>query len=274
VSVSKPQPLVAIRGGGDLATGVAVRLHRAGFPVIVLELSRPLAVRRRVAMAEAIYAGSVVVEGIEARRAESIADVPPLLETGCIPVLVDEPGACLPELSPAVIVDARMRKAPSELPPDSAHLIIGLGPGFEAGVDCHAVIETRRGHHLGRVVWQGRASQDTKIPEAVEGYAVDRVLRAPRRGVMQGRAEIGSLVRQGDVLATIDGQAVTAPFDGVVRGLLHDGVPVERGMKLGDLDPRREPRFSHEVSDKALAIGGAVLEAILSRPELRRSLAG
>ena len=266
-------PLVAIRGGGDLATGVAVRLHRAGFSVLVLEIQQPLAVRRLVALAEAIYAGRVIVEGIEGRRADSPAEVASLLQTGVIPVLVDPQAASTSGLRPAAIVDGRMRKAPSELPLDAAPLIVGLGPGFEAGVDCHAVIETRRGHHLGRILWQGRASPDTKVPEAVEGYAVDRVLRAPRSGVMQGLATIGSLVRQGDALLAIDGQQVVAPFDGALRGLLHDGVRVERGMKVGDLDPRRETRFCREVSDKALAVGGAALEAILSRPELRRRLA-
>jgi len=264
---------VAIRGGGDLATGVAVRLHRAGFSVLVLEIQQPLAVRRLVALAEAIYAGRVVVEGIEGRRADSPEEVASLLQTGAIPVLVDPQAASTSGLRPAAIVDGRMRKAPSELPLDAAPLILGLGPGFEAGVDCHAVIETRRGHHLGRILWQGRASPDTKIPEAVEGYAVDRVLRAPRSGVMQGLATIGSLVRQGDALLAIDGQQVVAPFDGALRGLLHDGVRVERGLKVGDLDPRRETRFCREVSDKALAVGGAALEAILSRPELRRRLA-
>ena len=264
---------VAIRGGGDLATGVAVRLHRAGFSVLILEIEQPLAVRRLVAMAEAVYAGHVVVEGIEGRRADSLDEVPLLLRDGVIPVLVDAKGVSLPVLQPAVIVDGRMRKAPSELPLDAAHLIIGLGPGFEAGVDCHAVIETRRGHHLGRILWQGRASPDTKIPEAVEGYAVDRVLRAPRSGVMKGLAPIGSLVRQGDVLLAINRLQVMAPFDGALRGLLHDGLRVDRGMKVGDLDPRREAQFCHEVSDKALAVGGAALEAILFRPELRRRLA-
>ena len=264
---------MVIRGGGDLATGVAVRLHRAGFSVLVLEIQQPLAVRRLVAMAEAVYAGRVVVEGIEGRRADTPDEVPSLLQTGVIPVLVDPQAASAADLRPAAIVDGRMRKAPSELPLDAAPLIVGLGPGFEAGVDCHAVIETRRGHYLGRILWHGRASPDTKIPEAVEGYAVDRVLRAPRSGVMQGRAPIGSVVRQGDVLLVIDRQPVAAPFDGALRGLLHDGVRVEPGMKVGDLDPRREGRFCREVSDKALAVGGAALEAILSRPELRRRLA-
>jgi xanthine dehydrogenase accessory factor len=270
---TQESPLIVIRGGGDLATGVAVRLHRAGIPEVVLELAQPLAVRRKVALAEAVYAGTIVVEGIEGRRAESLDEVPMLLGAGVIPVLVDVKAALVSALCPAAIVDGRMRKAPSELTLGAAPLIIGLGPGFEAGVDCHAVVETRRGHHLGRVMWQGRASQDTKIPEAVEGYAVDRVLRAPQRGVMRGLAEIGSLVRQGDILAEVGGEEVRAPFDGALRGLLHDGVAVDRGMKVGDLDPRREPRFCFEVSDKALAIGGAVLEALLSRPEIRRMLA-
>ena len=224
---------MAIRGGGDLATGVAVRLHRAGFSVLVLEIQQPLAVRRLVALAEAIYAGRVVVEGIEGRRADSPDEVASLLQTGVIPVLVDRQAASASVLRPAAIVDGRMRKAPSELPLDAAPLIL----------------------------------------EAVEGYAVARVLRAPRSGVMQGLATIGSLVRQGDALLAIDRQQVDAPFDGALRGLLHDGVRVERGMKVGDLDPRREARFCREVSDKALAVGGAVLEAILSRPELRRRLA-
>jgi xanthine dehydrogenase accessory factor len=251
-----------------------VRLHRAGFPVVILEMPQPLAVRRLVALAEAVYAGRVEVEGVDGKLAASVADVPAMLEARLVPILIDTEARSLAELRPAVIVDGRMRKRPSDLAPDAAGLIIGLGPGFVAGADCHAAIETQRGHHLGRVVWHGQTSQDTRIPDAVEGYAVDRVLRAPRPGVMQGRVEIGSLVRMGDVLAVIDGDTVTAPFDGALRGLLHDGVPVERGMKLGDLDPRREPSYCREISEKALAVGGGVLEAVLSRPDIRRSLAG
>lgn len=266
-------PLVAIRGGGDLATGVAARLHRAGLRIVVLEIESPLAVRRLVAMAEAVYAGQVLVEDIRARRADSVREVPSILEAGEVAVLVDPSAASLTDLRPTVLVDGRMRKAPSELPLDAAPLVIGLGPGFTAGVDCHAVIETRRGHHLGRVLWDGQASHDTRVPEAVEGYAVDRVLRAPRSGVMRGVRPIASIVRQGEIVAEIDREPVRAPFDGALRGLLHDGVHVTRGMKLGDLDPRREASYSRQISDKALAVGGAVLEAILSRPELRRALA-
>jgi xanthine dehydrogenase accessory factor len=219
-----------------------------------------------------VYAGRALIEGIEGIHAASLSEVEPLLESGAIPVLVDAKAACLATLRPAVIVDGRMRKSSSDLPLDAARLIIGLGPGFAAGIDCHAVIETRRGHHLGRILWEGSASPDTRIPEAVEGYAVDRVLRAPRSGVMRGLVPIGSLVRQGEVLLAVNRQEVVAPFDGALRGLLHDGLQVDRGMKVGDLDPRREAQFCFEVSDKALAIGGAALEAILSRPELRRDL--
>jgi len=266
--------LILIRGGGDLATGVAARLHRVGFSVVLLEIEQPLAVRRRAALAEAVYAGRVRIEEIEGVRAANAAEVPPILDSGAIPVLVDAPAASLGGLAPKVIVDARMRKAASELPRDAALLTIGLGPGFTAGVDCHAVVETRRGHRLGRVIWNGPAASDTKTPEAVEGYAVDRVLRAPSPGVMRGLREIGAVLREGETVFAIDSVTVRAPFDGALRGLLHDGLRVETGMKVGDLDPRGDPRYCFEISDKALAVGGGVLEAVLSRAELRRALAG
>ena len=264
--------LILIRGGGDLATGVAARLHRAGFSVVVLEIEQPLAVRRGVALAEAVYAGRIRIEEIEAAHAAGVQDLPAILNAGAIPVLVDAQAECLAKLAPLVIVDGRMRKAPSELPRDGARLTIGLGPGFTAGVDCHAVVETRRGHRLGRVIWDGPAALDTGIPEAVDGYAVDRVLRAPSPGVMRGLREIGAVVRRGETLLAIDGVTVRAPFDGALRGLLHDGLRVETGTKVGDLDPRGDPRYCTDISDKALAVGGGVLEAVLSRAEIRRAL--
>jgi xanthine dehydrogenase accessory factor len=266
--------LVLIRGGGDLATGVAARLHRVGFSVVILEVEQPLAVRRRVALAEAVYAGRVRIEEFEGVHAAGAAEVSPILDAGAIPVLVDERAVSLGKLAPKVIVDARMRKAASELPRDAAELTIGLGPGFTAGVDCHAVVETRRGHRLGRVLWIGPAAPDTKTPEAVEGYAVDRVLRAPSPGVMRGLREIGTVIRRGEAVFAIDSAMVRAPFDGALRGLLHDGLRVEAGMKVGDLDPRGDPRYCSEISDKALAVGGGVLEAVLSRADMRRALAG
>lgn len=263
-------PLVVIRGGGDLATGTAARLHRAGFPVIVLEVEQPLAVRRTVALAEAIYAGRVEIEGLIGRRARAIEEARLLLKDDVIPVMVDPDGASLTDLRPDVIVDGRMRKAASELPLSAADLIVGLGPGFEVGLDCHAIVETRRGHSLGRVLWSGTALPDTRLPEPVEGYSVDRVLRAGRAGVMQGLRPIGTVVEVGEPVFSIDGEPSGAPFTGAVRGLLHDGLRVESDAKVGDLDPRCEPRYCFEISDKSLAVGGGVLEAVLSRSERRR----
>ena len=271
--LSTHHPLVLIRGGGDLATGVAARLHRAGFPILVLEVEQPLAVRRRVALAEAVYSGRTRVEEIEGVRAASEAEVGAILEAGAIPVLVDPGASSLPKFGPQVLVDGRMRKVASDLARDAAPLTIGLGPGFTAAVDCHAVVETRRGHHLGRVIWTGPAAADTSRPEPVNGYGEARVLRAPGAGVVRGLRQIGDVVRRGEIIFAIDGETVRAPFDGALRGLLHDGLPVEAGAKVGDLDPRGDPRYCFEISDKSLAVGGGVLEAVLSRAELRRALA-
>lgn len=267
-----PGPLVVIRGGGDLATGVAARLHRSGFRVAVLEIEQPLAVRRLVALAEAVYAGAVRIEEFEGRRAGSAEAVETILAGSSIPVLVDPTGESIPRLAPAAVVDGRMRKAASELGRSPGLFLVGLGPGFTAGEDCDAVVETRRGHDLGRVVWNGSAHPDTQMPEPVAGFSVDRVLRAPRTGTMHGLASIGGLVRRGDPVFDIDGETLTAPFDGALRGLLHDGVQVDAGFKVGDLDPRRDPRYCRQISDKALAVGGGVLEALLSQPAIRRRL--
>ncbi len=268
-----PGPMVVIRGGGDLSTGVAARLHRSGFQVVVLEIEQPLAVRRLVALAEAVFAGTVRIDEFEGRLAQDAEAARSVLASGEIPVLVDPVAANLPRLAPVAVVDGRMRKAPGDGPRPEAFLI-GLGPGWIAGEDCDAVVETQRGHDLGRVMWRGSAHPDTKTPEPVEGYSVDRVLRAPRQGVVQGIAAIGDVLRRGDPVFTVDRETVTAPFDGALRGLLHDGIRVEQGFKVGDLDPRLDPRYCRQISDKALAVGGGVLEALLSQSSIRRQLAG
>src|SRR3990170_3716418 len=265
-------PLVILRGGGDLATGVAVRLHRCGFAIVVLELARPLAIRRLVALAEAVYEGEMQVEDLHGRRVESAAEVWGALEAGGIPVRVDPEANSLRELPAAALVDARMTKRPPELGREAAPLVIGLGPGFSANRDCHAVVETQRGHWLGRVIWNGGASADSGVPEPIAGYTVDRVLRAPVSGVLEGARALGSIVEPGETIAVVNGQALRAPFRGALRGLLHDGLDVQKGMKVGDLDPRCEPAYCSRISDKALAVGGGVLEALLSRPEIRRLL--
>lgn len=265
-------PLVLIRGGGDLATGVTARLHRAGFAPILTELRQPLVLRRTVALAEAVYSGETQVEELVARRAGSPAMALEMAARGIIPVLIDPECESLAEVHPAALVDARMRKQANELGSGAAPLVVGLGPGFVAGADCHAVVETRRGHRLGRVVWQGSAEADTRLPEAIDGQSARRVLRAPAQGKVEPLVEIGDRLREGQVVTRVGQAEVHAPFDGVLRGLVHPGLTVQAGMKIGDVDPRGDPAYCWEISDKSLAVGGGVLEALLTQPGIRRRL--
>lgn len=264
--------IVLIRGGGDLASGVALRLYRAGLRVVISELPHPKAIRRLVSFAEAIPRGEMTVEGVTAKRVVDPTDtlrVLQVLARGFIPVLVDPEGQSVPALHPHVVIDARMLKRKVELIPTPVKLVVGLGPGFVVGENCHAVIETKRGHTLGRVLWQGSAEADSGIPEPVASHAEERVLRAPQDGVLVGKVEIGDHLEKGQVVAEVDGETVRSPFSGVLRGLLHPGLQVTVGQKIGDVDPRDDPNYCSLVSDKSLAIGGGVLEAILSRSELR-----
>ncbi|KAF0107120.1 MAG: hypothetical protein FD146_1961 [Anaerolineaceae bacterium] len=269
--------IVLLRGGGDLATGVALRLIRSGLRVVITEMSQPLCVRRTVAFAEAVYAGETTVEDVTARRVDDPADslgILTVLGKQQVPVLVDPDCTAAKLLHPAVIVDGRMTKRPPEPIGYSPALYIGLGPGFEAGVNCQAAIETRRGHTLGRVYWRGGPDPDTGLPDGDPS----RVLRAPGDGVIIALKQIGDHVEKDEPIAEIDdGQRTPftilhSPLTGVLRGLIHPGLTVTRGTKIGDVDPRDDPRLCQMVSDKALAIGGGVLEAILSKPELRAQL--
>jgi len=261
--------LILIRGGGDLATGVAFRLIRSGLRVVITELPRPLAVRRTVSFAEAIYAGEITIEDLTGRAVSDPTDtlrILNILSKQQVPVLVDPDCASAKALHPSIIVDGRMTKRPPEPIGYVPQLYIGLGPGFAAGENCQAVVETRRGHTLGRVYWRGGPDPDTGAPDGDPR----RVLRAPCDGVIVAHANIGEHVKEGQVIAVISDQcSVTSPFRGVLRGLLHPGLTVTRGLKIGDVDPREDPRLCQMVSDKALSIGGGVLEAILSHPELR-----
>ena len=261
-----------MRGGGDLATGVAARLHRCGFAVVVTEIAEPRAVRRLVALAQAVYAGSVTIEDLIGQLVADRDDIWGSWEQGKIPVVIDPPAEIRHALAPIALIDARMRKRPPEIGLDSAPFVIGLGPGFSAGVDCHAIVETNRGHSMGRVLWQGSAQADTGVPEAVAGHDVDRVLRAPGAGILSAIVPLGSIVVSGDMIARVNGEPIVAPFNGALRGLLHDGLEVRKGEKLGDLDPRGEVSFCFRISDKSLAIGGGVLEALLSQPFIRARL--
>lgn len=265
--------LILVRGGGDLATGVVYRLSKAGFPVVVTELAQPLAIRRAVAIASAVFDGAITIEDLTVRRVESAFEARGLAMQGTIPVLVDPAGESLRDLRPPVVVDARMAKRNLGTGKDDAPLVITLGPGFSAGDDCHAVIETKRGHRLGRVIWSGSAEPDTGRPGAIQGRESTRVLRAPADGTVDPRAAIGDHIRERDVIALVGGEPLVAPFDGVLRGLIHPSVSVTKGMKIGDLDPRGERAYCFEISEKALAIGGGVVEAVLSAPQIAPLLA-
>ncbi len=255
--------LVVMRGGGDLATGAAWRLRRAGFPVVILELARPLALRRRVAFASVVLEGAQVLDGVSAIPVGSPDDAVTVARGGEIAVLVS------PELpafapNPSVLVDARLAKRNTDTRIDQAPLVVGLGPGFTAGADCDAVVETMRGHHLGRVIWEGPAAPNTGVPGEIRGEGARRVLRALDSGAVAWSVEIGDMVAAGDPIGTVGGIAVAASITGVVRGLIAQGHDAEKGLKIGDIDPRGERAACFEISDKARSVGGGVLEAVLT----------
>jgi xanthine dehydrogenase accessory factor len=269
-----PSALVLLRGGGDLASGIALRLQRAGIQLVITELEQPLAVRRSVSFAEAVYEGQHTVEGVTGRRVER-EQIPAVLAAGEIPVLVDpDADLLLSSFLFPVVIDARLLKTTPAPLPAPVPLHIGVGPGFEAGVNCDAVIETRRSHTLGRVYWNGTTQPDSGQPEGDRR----RVLRAPIDGLLHVRAAIGEHVEEGQVVAVIEAQSsgesapVTSALTGVLRGLIHSGLPVGKGLKIGDVDPHDDPSACLLVSDKALSIGGAALEAILTRQEIRERL--
>lgn len=264
--------LILIRGGGDLASGVALRLHRAGFDVLITELPQPLAVRRAVSFSEAVYEGVWTVEDVTARLVHTPEQLTACLARREIPVLIDpdlsllatfnlsvRPAHSGQAVRPLAIVDARLLKQVATPLTQSSPFTIGLGPGFTVDENCHAIVETQRGHTLGRVYWSGSANPDTGQPEGDPR----RVLRAPANGLLVGYAQIGEHCEPGQVIAEVNGEKIVAPFPGVLRGLLHPGLEVSKGLKVGDLDPRDKREYCFLVSDKALAIGGGVLEAVL-----------
>jgi xanthine dehydrogenase accessory factor len=265
-------PFVLIRGGGDLASGVALRLHRSGFPVMISELPMPLAVRRQVCFASAIYEGRAQVEDCLAWRVDDPVDTPQLVERiaaeGAIPVLVDPGGEAVRFFRPKVVVDGRMLKRHLARLLDRAQMLIGLGPGFVAGENCDAVVETNRGISMGSVIWEGAAEPNNSVPQAVAGQQEARILRAPVDGRVKTHAHIGDRVVTGQTIAEVDGNSVSAAFDGIVRGLIHSGLGVKRGMRLGDLDPRDDWSLCAQISDKSRAVAEGVLEAICSRFDL------
>lgn len=259
---------VLVRGGGDLASGVILRCARAGWEVVVTELAQPTSVRRLVSFSQAIYDREISIEGISAVRAVRQNDVDAVIAAGKVAVIIDPDCTIRHSWRADVIVDARMAKQFTHLPYQEVPLYIGLGPGFSAGQNSHAVVETVRGPFLGRVIWSGPAAENTGKPDPVGAFVDERVLRAPVNGLLTPHSVIGTFLREGDLVADVDGHPVSSPFDGVLRGLIQAGIQVAQGMKIGDVDPRNDPRLCWLVSDKALAVGGGVLEAILSRKDI------
>lgn len=256
--------LVIIRGAGDLASGIALRLIRSGLQVIMTDLPHPLAIRRSVAFCEAIRKETYTVEDVTAHFAHSSSEALTLLKEGYLPVLADPKANCIQELKPDVVVDAILAKKNLGTSISDAPVVIGVGPGFCAGSDCHAVVETMRGHTLGRTIYKGSALPNTNIPGLIGGYAGERVLRAPTDGIFRGVRKIGDSVKEGDIAGYVGDTPMYCTIKGTLRGLITDGTYVKAGLKSGDVDPRNDPNYCLLSSDKALAIGGGVLEAILN----------
>lgn len=268
--------LVLVKGAGDLASGTAYRLKRSGFALIMIELPAPLLVRCTVCYGEAVYRGEVTVEGLVARRVDTFKEAHALATSEIIPILVDPQASIVTRLKPQVVVDAIMAKINTGTTIHDAPLVVGLGPGFTAGEDCHAVIETNRGHWLGRVIYpgggptaNGQAEPDTQTPGLIKGHSADRALRAPVAGQVTPHARIGDRIAAGQLIATVNGHEIRASFAGVLRGLVHSDVPVTPGLKIGDLDPRGEVSHCFTIGDKSLAVGAGVLEAILASDVMR-----
>lgn len=254
---------VIVKGAGDLATGVAHRLFQCGFPVLMLEISRPTAIRRTVSFAEAVYEGEYTVEGVTAVLANSDQEAEAAWQAGCVAVMVDPAWRAVQRRRPSAVVDAIMAKKNLGTSLADAPVTIGLGPGFTAGRDVRAVIETQRGHFLGKVIYSGSAAPNTGEPGIISGYSWERLLRSPNRGVFQGLKEIGDMLNEGDVVANVGSADIIAPVSGLLRGILRNGLPVAEGCKVGDIDPRGVREHCFTISDKARAIAGGVVEAIL-----------
>ena len=258
--------IFAIKGAGEMGSAVAWRLFMAKFAnILMLETDHPLAVRREVAFCEAVHDGQKQVEEVTALLATSPAEIKACWQENKIAVLVDPEWLALSTIRPHVLIDATLAKTNLGTRLSDAELVIGLGPGFNAGTDVHMVIETNRGHHLGRIITAGCAAPNTGIPGPIGGFTEERVLRAPADGQFQPRQKIGDAVRQDQIVGSVAGNDVRAKIDGVLRGLIRPASAVTQGLKIGDIDPRGDAGYCCTISDKARAIGGSVLEAILRK---------
>jgi len=255
--------LVVLRGGGDIASGIACRLFNAGFKVVIVEIAEPTVIRRRVSFAQAVYENEVNVEGICGKLANTLEEAMVLSEHDVIPVFIDAELENFKNKRPYVLVDAILAKKNLGITMDTASVVIGVGPGFTAGIDVDAVVETQRGHDLGRIILRGSAQPNTGIPGNIGGYSLERVIKSPVEGNVRIIKDIGSIVESGETLATVNGVEVKTKISGVVRGMIQDGHYVLKDMKMADVDPRANVDNCFSISDKARSIGGGVLEAIL-----------
>lgn len=255
--------MALIKGAGDLATGIAYRLKKSGFDIVMTEIHKPTTVRRTVAFSQAVFDNEIVIEGIKGVKVNNINEIYEEIREGNIPIIIDENAEIIKELSPDVVVDAIIAKQNLGTSIEDAPIVIGVGPGFEAKVDCHLVVETKRGHYLGKVIEEGSAIPNTGVPGNIGGYTKERIIRASSNGKIKPVVAIGDFVKKGDIVAYIDGVEVLSEIDGIVRGMLQEGIEVFKGMKSGDIDPRCEKDHCFTISDKARSIGGGVLEAIM-----------
>ena len=256
--------LVIVRGGGDIATGTIAKLFQSGFLVLILEIDNPSAIRRKVAFCDAVFDKVAQVEDMTCVLAESKEELKDIWEKNQIPLMIDPEGRMIEELTPIAVIDGILAKKNLGTQRDMAPITIGLGPGFSAPEDVCAVIETKRGHRLGRVIYEGSAIANTGIPGIIGGYGKERVIHAPVSGKIKNIHEIGDLVEKGEVIAKIGDTPVLASLTGVLRGIIKDGYPVTKGLKIADIDPRKEEQKNcYTISDKARCVGGGALEALM-----------
>lgn len=252
-----------IKGAGDIASGIALRLKHAKIDIVMTDIERPTAIRRTVCFSQAVVNGEAVVEDVKARRAQTPEEALKIVKEGDIAVIADEKAECIKVLKPDFVIDAILAKKNLGTSIDDAPVVVGVGPGFTAGKDCHAVVETQRGHYLGRVILEGSAAENTGIPGNIGGYTTERIIRAVKDGIFDPVCSIGDVVEAGETVGYVDGEEVKCLIGGVLRGILPEKTPVYKGMKSGDVDPRCKVEHCFTVSDKALAVGGGVLEAVL-----------
>lgn len=263
--------LVVVRGGGDIASGICHRLHRAGLKVLILDIEKPTTIRREVAFSEAIYSSEIEIEGVKAVHVKGFEEIYNEIDKGNISVYIDETGQIIDRLNPIAVVDSILAKKNLGTTMEMAPITIGVGPGFEAGKDVDLVVETVRGHYLGRVIYEGTAIKNTGIPGNILGHTEDRIIRAVTEGEVIPLVQIGDVVEKGDTICKIGETYIKANLSGVVRGMIKEGLHVTTGYKIGDIDPRGDKEYAFTISEKARAVGGGVLEAIMYMKNRRKN---